>query len=54
MFRKALDVGLKHIHPEGRGNLKNRIDTIPGEKGVTPAMKEWAHEIRDSGNDAAH
>jgi hypothetical protein len=54
MFRKCLDVGLKRIHPEGRGTLQKRIDALPSDLGITPAMKEWAHEIRDLGNDAAH
>lgn len=54
MFRKSLDVALKRIYPEGRGTLQKRINTLPPELGITPAMKEWAHEIRDLGNDAAH
>ncbi len=54
MFRKSLDVALKRIHPEGKGMLQKRIDALPQELGITPAMKEWAHEIRDLGNDAAH
>ncbi|HJS84278.1 MAG TPA: DUF4145 domain-containing protein [Acetobacteraceae bacterium] len=54
MFRKSLDVALKRIHPEGRGTLQRRIDTLPQEFGITSAMKEWAHEIRNLGNDAAH
>ena len=54
MFRKCLDSALKQVHPEGRGNLKERIDKLPEALGVTPAMKQWAHEIRDLGNDAAH
>lgn len=54
MFRKSLDTGLKHLHPEGTGTLQRRIETLPSEIGVTQSMKEWAHEIRDLGNDAAH
>jgi hypothetical protein len=54
MFRKALDVGLKRIHPEGKGTLEKRINGLPDTIGITPAMKEWAHSIRDLGNDAAH
>lgn len=54
MFRKSLDVTLKHVHPEGKGTLQKRIDALPQELGITPAMKQWAHEIRDLGNDAAH
>jgi len=54
MFRKSLDVSLKRIHPEGKGTLQKRIDTLPQHLGITPAMREWAHEIRDLGNEAAH
>lgn len=35
-------------------NLKNRIDRLPAETGVTPSMKSWAHEIRLIGNEAVH
>ena len=54
MFRKSLDTGLKRIHPEGKGTLQRRIDELPDATGVTPAMKEWAHQIRHLGNDATH
>jgi hypothetical protein len=54
MFRKALDTSLKHLDPSGKGVLQKRIDNLPTALGVTPAMKEWAHEIRELGNDAAH
>jgi hypothetical protein len=54
MFRKSLDVALKRIHPEGKGTLEKRIDGLPDAIGITPAMKDWAHSIRDLGNDAAH
>jgi hypothetical protein len=54
MFRKSLDAALKKLDPEGKGTLQNRIDSLPEATGVTPAMKEWAHQIRHLGNDAAH
>jgi hypothetical protein len=54
MFRKALDTTLKNIDPNGKGQLYQRIESLPAAIGVTPVMKEWAHEIRDLGNDAAH
>ncbi len=55
-FRKALDISVKVLNPAAnkRDSLQKRINTIPVEAGVTPAMKEWAHIIRDDGNDAAH
>ncbi len=54
MFRKSLDAGLKKIDPAGKGNLQDRIDNLPVATGITPAMKQWAHQIRHLGNDAAH
>lgn len=54
MYRKSLDTALKRLNPMGKGNLQKRIDDLPPEIGITPAMKEWAHQIRHLGNDAAH
>jgi hypothetical protein len=54
MFRKSLDIGLKRLDPAGKGSLEKRIDSLSENTGVTPAMKNWAHEIRHLGNDAAH
>jgi len=54
MFRKSLDAGLKALHPEGKGTLEKRIDNLPDILGITSALKEWAHQIRHLGNDAAH
>ena len=54
MFRKVLDASLRNVHPEGKGTLQKRIEALPTEIGVTPAMKTWAHQVRLLGNDAAH
>ena len=54
MFGKALDVGLKKLDPNGKGTLQKRINGLPEVIGITPSMKEWAHEIRHLRNDAAH
>jgi hypothetical protein len=53
-FRTCLDQALRRLHPEGKGTLARRIDSLPAEIGVTPSMKQWAHEIRALGNEAAH
>lgn len=52
MARKSLDATLRKIHPDGKGTLEKKIDGLPPEIGVTPAMKEWAHQIRLAGNEA--
>ena len=54
MFRKSLDTALKRLDPSGKGTLQQRIDNLPAAVAITPAMKEWAHQIRELGNDAAH
>lgn len=54
MFRKALDASLRNLDPSGKGTLKDRIDKLPADVGVTLSMREWAHEIRLLGNEAAH
>jgi len=54
MFRKALEGALKRLAPEAKGSVFARIEALPPETGVTPSMKEWAHGIRDMGNDAVH
>jgi hypothetical protein len=54
MLRKSLDTALKRLDPSGKGTLQHRIDNLPAAIAITPAMKEWAHQIRELGNDAAH
>jgi hypothetical protein len=49
-----LDTALRRLDPSGKGTLQQRIDHLPAELSITPAMKEWAHQIRELGNDAAH
>ena len=54
MFRKALEAGLKANWPEVEGKLYQRIEKVAELGGLTDDMKDWAHQIRDDGNDAAH
>jgi Domain of unknown function (DUF4145) len=54
MFRKSLDAALRRLDPSAKGTLQLRIDNLPAAVAITPAMKEWAHQIRELGNDAAH
>ena len=54
MFRKTLDVALRCIRPDDRGNLKQRIDKAAEGGAITPDLAEWAHRIRLDGNEAAH
>lgn len=54
MFRKTLDVALRCIRPDDKGNLKRRIDKAAEGDAITKDLAEWAHRIRLDGNDAAH
>lgn len=54
MYRKALDVALKKIDPQLKGNLATRIDQLAANNLLTPSLKEWAHTVRIDGNDATH
>ncbi|GAB7026398.1 DUF4145 domain-containing protein [Geotalea toluenoxydans] len=54
MSRKVLEVAVKALNSEGSGNLYKRIEQLHEMGKVTDDLKEWAHIIRDNGNDAAH
>lgn len=54
MSRKTLEVAVKKLHPEGIGNLYNRIEKLHNLGLITNELKDWAHVIRDNGNEAAH
>lgn len=54
MFRKSIDVALKHIDPDAKGNLVKRIDKAANSGKLTADLAEWAHHVRLEGNDAAH
>ena len=56
MFRKALNTGLKAKFPKMNRpwSLKKRIEAAAADYKLTPELAEWAHQIRDLGNDAAH
>lgn len=54
MYRKALEAGLKHLHPEAKGNLAKRIKDLAATHDLPKAIGEWCDEIRLIGNDGAH
>ena len=54
MFRKSLEVGLKHKFPDIEGSLHERINGAAEQNKLTPDLAEWSHEVRLGGNDAAH
>jgi hypothetical protein len=54
MCRKALEATIKEKDPGGTGKLFGRIESLHEKSKITPDLKEWAHAIRESGNDASH
>jgi HEPN domain-containing protein len=57
MSRKVVDVSTqKLLGDESRkyGNIRDRIDALEAKGGLTADLKDWAHEVRLGGNDAAH
>lgn len=54
MSRKVLEVAVKKLNPSGTGKLYNRIEELSNNGTITEELKDWAHIIRDDGNEAAH
>jgi hypothetical protein len=54
MLRKSIDVALKHVDPDLKGKLVERIDNAAGRGKLTPELAKWAHHVRLEGNDAVH
>lgn len=52
--RKVLEVATKCINPEFSGKLFQRIENLANSGRITPSMRDWAHNIRLDGNEAAH
>ena len=53
MARTSLETAVNLFSAQG-ANLKQKIDNLAGRNIITAALSEWAHEIRDIGNEAAH
>lgn len=54
MYRRAMEGALKSRFPDVTGMLDKRIKALVREHHLPPAMGDWANEIRQIGNDAAH
>lgn len=54
MYRRSLELALKDKFPALTGTLASRIKQLVQRKELPQAMADWADEIRDLGNDAAH
>jgi hypothetical protein len=54
MFRRTLERAVKELNEKADGMLKSKIDQLGDQHGITQSMKDWAHQVRIIGNDAAH
>jgi Domain of unknown function (DUF4145) len=54
MYRKALDVGVKKIDSSLIGTLGPKLKKLAQQGKLTPELAEWADQVRELGNDAAH
>jgi len=53
MARSSLQLALRAQNAEG-SNLKQEIDDLSSKGLLPPIMREWAHTVRELGNDSAH
>jgi hypothetical protein len=57
MSRKVVDVSTQQLLGEESrkyNNIQGRIDALAAANKLTPDLKDWAHQVRLGGNDAAH
>jgi Domain of unknown function (DUF4145) len=54
MYRRSLELALKDKFPALSGTLAKRVKQLVADKTLPIPMGDWADEIRDLGNDAAH
>jgi len=53
-YRRVLELTLKDKAATLKGTLEKRIDRLADEGRLTLDIKDWAHNIRDLGNEATH
>jgi hypothetical protein len=53
MTRSAIQTALREHKAQG-SNLKQEIDDLAAKGQLPPLMQEWAHSVRELGNDSAH
>lgn len=52
--RKALDLATKRLLPESKKPLYGRIEELRDTNKITVEMADWAHIVRNEGNDSVH
>ena len=51
--RKAVELAVNDLGAEGK-DLYHKIENLAGRGLITDSLREWAHEVRNIGNDGAH
>lgn len=51
--RSAIQLVARAHGAKGK-NLKDEIDDLAAKSLILPIMKEWAHEVRELGNEGTH
>lgn len=57
MSRKVIDVSTQQLlgaDSKSYRTIQARIDALAAKHALTPELKDWAHQVRLGGNDAAH
>ncbi|AZV93563.1 hypothetical protein CBF45_07395 [Bordetella sp. J329] len=54
LSRKALDLATKQLLPGSKKQLYGRIEELRDSGKITQEMADWAHIVRDEGNDSVH
>ncbi|MDT8470669.1 DUF4145 domain-containing protein [Alcaligenes nematophilus] len=54
LSRKALDLATKRLLPDSKKKLYGRIEELRDTGKITSEMADWAHIVRDEGNDSVH
>jgi hypothetical protein len=53
MARSAIQLVVREKKAKGK-NLKEEIDDLAARGLILPVMQEWAHEVRELGNESTH
>ncbi len=53
MARRGIEQAVNELGAEGR-NLYQKIENLEEKRLIPPAIRDWAHHLRDIGNEGAH
>lgn len=53
MARRGIELAVNELGAEGK-NLFQKIENLEAKRLIPPAMRDWAHHLREIGNEGAH